>query len=128
MIDLHPTKCNLCGGRVVYTTNDEIYGKQYGSGYCYICSRCKAYVGTHLNHPKDAMGILANKQMRELKMRCHDIFDKMWNTSNERREMYHKLSNKMGIPLADCHFGYFNLGQLWKALLILKEWRDNVSN
>ena len=29
MIDLHPIKCNICGGRVIYTSNTAIYGKAY---------------------------------------------------------------------------------------------------
>lgn len=30
-IDLHPKKCNICGGLVIYTNNNLIYGKSYGS-------------------------------------------------------------------------------------------------
>lgn len=25
----YPTKCNACGGKVVKTTNDKIYGRRY---------------------------------------------------------------------------------------------------
>lgn len=32
MIDLHPITCNLCGGKVVYTSNAAIYGRSCGSG------------------------------------------------------------------------------------------------
>ena len=46
-ICLYPKTCNICGGEVIYTTNDKIYGKRYGSGYCYLCTNCGAYVGTH---------------------------------------------------------------------------------
>lgn len=34
MIDIHPTKCNICGGKVIYTSNAEVYGREYGSDYC----------------------------------------------------------------------------------------------
>ena len=47
MIDKYPTVCNLCGGKVIYTSNARIYGKEYGSGKCYLCTNCGAYVGTH---------------------------------------------------------------------------------
>lgn len=120
MVDLYPKKCNLCGGKVEYVPNSKIYGKPYGSGWCYLCTKCKAYVGTHKPRPREAMGILANGIMRQLKMECHEIFDKLWKTQNERRGCYHKLSNKMGIPLKECHFGYFDTKQLMKALKILK--------
>lgn len=50
MINTHPTRCNICGGPVTYGSNARIYGKEYGSGYCYLCERCGAYVGTHMAH------------------------------------------------------------------------------
>lgn len=74
-MDLHPKICNICGGKVIYVTNDRIYGKKYGSGYCYLCQNCGAYVGTHKPRPKEALGLLANRFMRETKMKCHEIFD-----------------------------------------------------
>ena len=119
-IDLHPTICNLCHGKVNLIPNKTIYGKSYGSGLCYACKKCGAYVGTHKPRPTEAMGILANEEMRKLKMECHNIFDRLWTTQNERRGCYHKLANKMGIPLSECHFGYFNTKQLRAALQILR--------
>ena len=121
MINTHPSVCNLCGGKVKFVTNDAVYGKRYGSGYCYLCTKCGAYVGTHKPRPTEAMGILANKMMRELKVGCHDMFDALWKTQNERRGCYHKLANRMGIPLSECHFGYFDLNQLIEAYKILQE-------
>jgi uncharacterized protein with PIN domain len=69
MVNLQPTKCNLCGGRVEYISNAEIYGRIYGSGYCYRCRNCGAYVGTHERRPKEAFGILANEEMRKMKIK-----------------------------------------------------------
>ena len=43
-VDTHPTTCNLCGGQVIYTSNERVYGRKYGSGYCYLCTCCGAYV------------------------------------------------------------------------------------
>lgn len=64
MIDLYPRKCNLCGGDVIYTSNSRIYGREYGSGKCYYCTKCHAYVGTHKPEPRKALGLLANPEMR----------------------------------------------------------------
>lgn len=66
---LRPTKCNICGGEVEYIPNKFIYGKSYGSGFCYHCCQCGAYVGTHKIRPQEAFGILA----RERKMRGNEI-------------------------------------------------------
>ena len=70
-IDLHPKKCNICGGLVIYTNNNLIYGKSYGSGKCYLCTQCGSYVGTHEPRPTEALGLLADSQMRTLKKKCH---------------------------------------------------------
>ena len=120
---LYPTKCNLCGGKVEYTTNDKIYGKKYGSGYCYLCTNCGAYVGTHKPRPKEAFGILANSSMRTKKMKCHDIFDSIWKSNKhpvvKRRKMYAWLAKELKIPISECHFGYFDEKTLDKAYEIL---------
>lgn len=126
-INLQPTVCNLCGGKVVFTSNAVIYGKPYGSGKCYLCTQCGAYVGTHAPRPHEAYGILANATMREGKKICHNIFDSMWHTRKERQDLYEKLAKEMGIPKEECHFGYFNLSQLQQAYTILINWR-NKSN
>ena len=122
MIDLHPTVCNLCGGEVVYQSNKLVYGKEYGSGMCYFCLRCGAYVGTHKPRPEEALGILANKEMRTMKSNCHKLFDWMWQDSSERHELYIALAEELGISEEDCHFGYFDLSMLNKAYRVLKRW------
>ena len=40
MVDLileKPTVCRYCGNPVVFTSNAEIYGKEYGNGKCFLC-------------------------------------------------------------------------------------------
>lgn len=127
MIDLHPEKCNICGGKVIYTTNDRIYhGKKYGSGYCYLCTECGAYVGTHKPRPKEALGILADEEMREWKIRCHDEFDKLWGDGDQRKQLYKRLSKELNISIKECHFGYFDLDTLKKSYEIIKLWEDDL--
>ena len=41
MINTQPTICNICGGPVTYGSNSRVYGKEYGSGYCYLCEISK---------------------------------------------------------------------------------------
>ena len=124
MINLQPTECNLCGGRVIYTSNAVIYhGKEYGSGKCYLCTNCRAYVGTHKPQPDEALGLLANEHMRKGKKLCHEIFDSKWKgeekASKKRRKLYFWLSQQLGIHSDECHFGYFDLHMLRKAYKIL---------
>lgn len=124
-IDLHPTVCNLCGGRVIYTSNAAVYyGKTYGSGYCYLCTECGAYTGTHEPHPEEALGLLADARMRKGKKMCHALFDPWWQTAEkkrtERQKMYAWLAKQLDIPVVDSHIGYFDLEQLRKVYKILK--------
>lgn len=128
MIDLNPKKCNLCGGKVIYTSNSRIYGSEYGSGKCYFCTNCGAYVGTHKPRPREALGILGNVEMRDMKMKCHELFDPKWKnepTSRKRhiarQKAYRQLAEKLNIPYNECHFGYFDMDMLNKAYGILKE-------
>lgn len=128
MIDLHPSKCNICGGEVVFTSNSEIYGKEYGSGRMYYCTECGAYVGTHIPNPSLALGILANDEMRIMKMRCHELFDEQWKHVRAgrkrhlaRENAYRKLAIVLGIPFEECHFGYFDLCMLHKAYELLSD-------
>lgn len=126
MIDLQPTICNICGGEVIYTSNSKIYGREYGSGKMYYCTKCGAYVGTHEPRPKEALGILGNKEMRDMKMKCHDLFDNKWKsepTSKKRHvarnNAYKWLAEKLKISVDDCHFGYFDMDMLNKAYEVL---------
>lgn len=127
MVDLYPTVCNLCGGKVLYISNSQIYGKEYGSGKCYCCTKCFAYVGTHKPRPKEALGLLADAEMRELKKECHAIFDKKWmhQPSSKKRHLarqaaYAELAKELNIPVEECHFGYFDKETLSKVLVLLK--------
>lgn len=123
MIDRYPTSCNICGGHVVFTSNAAIYGKEYGSGKCYLCQSCGAYTGTHRPRPKEALGLLADEPMRKGKVACHDLFDARWRgkpkAQKKRKDLYAWLADQMGIPFKDCHFGYFDIHQLRQAYRIL---------
>ena len=125
-MNLYPTECNICGGNVIYTSNSKIYGREYGSGKMYYCTSCGAYVGTHIPRPKEAFGILANQQMRDMKIKCHELFDEKWiheKTINQkrkaRRNAYKQLADKLCIPVSNCHFGYFDMDMLNKAYVML---------
>lgn len=126
-MNLFPTHCNLCNGKVIFTSNSLIYGKEYGSGKMYYCTNCGAYVGTHIPRPREAFGILANKQMRDMKKKCHELFDERWlkekNKRKSRQREYSLLADYLHIPVSECHFGYFNLEQLKQAYSYLQEER-----
>lgn len=103
-------------------SNAQVYGgRTYGSGKCYLCDSCGAYVGTHKPRPDEAMGILADKDMRAMKRAAHELFDSMWSSQAERAAMYRWLANRLGIDHSECHFGYFDKAMLAKSIDIMLE-------
>ena len=128
-IDLFPKICNICGGEVEYVPLEDVYGHflKHGkkSGYCYHCKKCGAKVGTHIDRPKEAYGLLANQEMADWRQRNHNMFDKFWKNREDRTKLYQKLAEEMGIPFEECHFGYFTLEELEKSYqILLKWWRE----
>lgn len=121
-MNFYPKKCNLCGSQVEYLSNAKIYGRKYGSGFCYRCTKCNAYVGTYIHKPKKAMGILADKEMREAKMKCHTLFDSKWTNSKERTACYKRLATELGIEYENCHFGFFDIPTMTKAYALISKW------
>lgn len=131
-INLHPTVCNLCGGKVIFTSNGILYGgREFGSGKCYYCTSCHASVGTHEPEPDKAKGILADAEMQELRKKCHALFDEQWlhqdNKRKARTKAYRKLSKKLGISETVCHFGFFDKDTLNKAISILEQMNKTIS-
>ena len=88
------------------------------ASFVYVCWRCGAYVGTHRNNPKCALGILADNEMRELRKRCHELFDGRWSNGRERTEAYAWLAGQMGLE--KCHFAWMDKEQLKRAVEILE--------
>lgn len=126
-MELQPKVCNICKkDTVIYASNSIIYGKEYGSGKCYYCTNCGSYVGTHKPRPTEAMGLLATKEMRDMKMKCHDLFDATWKNEKERHKArkasYERLAKDLNIPVDECHFGWFDMDMLIKAYDILLNW------
>ena len=117
MREYKPTKCDVCGGKVVWKKSSRAKG-----GYIYECTECGATVGTMPKNPKLAMGTLADFYTRKKRREVHLLFDRFWKGNLTRKKNYTKLAEEMGIPVEDCHFGYMNLEQLTQAEQILLRW------
>lgn len=54
---------------------------------------------------------------------CHALFDPLWQgkpkARKKRNDLYSWLAHEIGVPIKDCHFGYFDIHQLRKAYKIL---------
>lgn len=122
MFDSRPSVCNLCGGKVIYDKMVNVGIAPYQSGYCYYCTSCHAFVGTHRKHPKDALGILAKGDVRRMRIICHEELDRHWTTTSGKNRAYFRLSKELGIKSENCHFGYMDYDLLNRSLEIMHSW------
>lgn len=120
-----PTTCHYCEGVVSIVPNSEIYGREYGDWpWAYLCEKCRAYVGMHpfTNIP---LGTLADAPTREMRKLVKEFFNPRWERAKDRRkartEAYSWLAEQLGIPIAECHIGWFDTSVCKKAITILKE-------
>lgn len=126
MYDSRPSVCTDCGQKVVYGKMSDFNINPYQSGYCYICTGCGAYVGTHKNRPKEALGRISDKRTRYMRVVCHKEFDHHWQSTAGKNRLYHKLAKALGIKSEDCHFGYMDYEELKKAYEIMKTWEKSM--
>lgn len=118
-----PTICRYCGSPVVFTSNAEIYGREYGDGKCYLCRNCKAFVGVHPG-TDTPLGTLANAELREWRKEAHFWFDRIWKKPTRittRYNAYGYLARKMGLPREETHIGMFEIEQCKKVIEFSKE-------
>lgn len=115
--------CPYCGKQAKLVKNEVIYGRTYGNGWAYLCKPCEAYVGLHDNGKP--LGVPAKKELRQLRMKAHDSFDKIWKAEKSRlfRTMLYKaLSKYMGLSEKETHIGSFNEEQCKKVLEFTRDY------
>lgn len=131
-----PTTCRYCRGIVKLAENKEVYGKNYGKHpYIYLCTSCRAYVGTHPTAPPKPLGTLANQVLRKARESCKKPF-KLYEERMQalacgkkqgRYEAYRRLANEMDIRMEECHFGLFEADQCEQAKVISIRLLDEFS-
>ena len=113
----HPKVCNICGGKVKFNKCSK---EKSRSGFVYYCTNCYAWVGTSPKNPDEALGELANKEIRGMRVELHRWFDKLWKNHEERAKYYDKLAAALGK--SECHFSQMTMEELKKAEEIVKKW------
>lgn len=112
-----PTTCPNCGGTdIKIAHHDEIYGRAFSDWpWAYKCTGCGASVGMH-PHTKIPLGTLATESLRKARKRAKAPFEQLWRPDvRKRSEAYAALAKHLGIPVAECHFGWFDIIQCDKA-------------
>lgn len=105
---------------------DPGYPYRTDYGPMYVCVPCKAWVGCHRG-TTNALGGLANAELREWKVKAHAAFDPLWqikirrdgcSKTKARRAGYAWLADQLGIPVQRTHIGYMNLEECQQVVAI----------
>ncbi len=117
-----PNDCPYCNGLVQIVNNEEIYGNPFGEWpWAYRCKPCDAYVGMH-PQTDIPLGKLADKATRSARKLAKGVFNPLWQRGMiTRNEAYILLANHLNIPVAQCHFGWFDRSTCEKVISILSQ-------
>lgn len=111
-----PTVHEACGSAVEVAHHNDVYGREYSDWpWMYRCARCDATVGMHpfTNIP---LGTLADKALRDTRRACKAPFETLWTQHHMTRDQaYAALAQHLGIPVGECHFGWFTREQCEQA-------------
>lgn len=98
------------------------YTRDYGPTW--TCTPCVARVGCHPG-TENALGRLANAELRAAKQAAHAAFDPLWRRKMERDSVgqskarhagYRWLAGQMGLPVKKTHIGHFDLAQCQRVV------------
>lgn len=89
--------CPYCNREAEWVENKAVYGKNVGkSVMMWLCRPCDARVGCHQN-TRRPLGTLANRELREWRMRAHLMVDPLWKTGRYKRgAVYARLADAFG--------------------------------
>lgn len=103
---------------------DAGYPYQRDYGPTWTCTPCQAWVGCHPG-TENALGGLANAELRVAKQAAHAAFDPLWKRKMvrdgctqgvARKAGYLWLSGQLGLPPKKTHIGYMNLEECRKVV------------
>lgn len=88
-------EAKIVTGSMVYPNNKRVAFDRF-----WMCNHCKNFVGCHKNANKNQLrplGVIANKQLKSIRMQIHDIIDPIWREEKLKRgEVYALISQELG--------------------------------
>jgi len=114
--------CPYCMKDAVLTDSAEVYGGR-SFGLIWLCRLDSAWVGIHKNsHNHAPLGRLANKELREWKMKAHTAFDALWKDGlMTRKAAYSKMQSLLDMTPAQAHIGKFDVEDCMRLVVKLDE-------
>lgn len=126
--------CPYCQCETELVSDKEIYGpnSMFGGLFYRCVNNYDHYVGCH-EGTKCSLGRVADKKLRDLKRKCHEIFDPLWKNKpqvfSSRHKAYYWLSKQMGIADRNFgHFGMFNENQCEQAISIIENFKNSIED
>lgn len=110
-----PLSCRYCGSAVRLRRHSDVYGRNHSEWpLLYCCLDCGARVGVH---PQTfiPLGTLADKALRDLRQHVkQNLFFVIQaeKFDGSRGTAYRWLAYQLGIPVEECHFGWFDGDEL----------------
>lgn len=99
-----PVICGDCGADM--NLRPSRYGRFWG------CSNYPECKGTHGAHPNgDPLGIPADRETKNARIKAHAAFDKLHWDSASRREAYRWMQSAMGMTKKQAHIAKMNRNQ-----------------
>lgn len=91
-------------------------------GLFYGCTGYPACNGTHGAHPDgQPLGTPASKEVKLLRMRAHELFDKMWKEDGlTRKQSYRWLQDAMQMTQEEAHIGKFGKEECQRLIRVLE--------
>lgn len=115
--------CPYCGAPSKPTTGREVYPHlpQLANVRLFACMPCRAWVGCHADGRP--LGELANAELRQLRQRCHALFDALWLRTPDQHRVragaYAWLREELGLTCWQAHFGMMDRATAKRALALL---------
>ena len=114
-----PPVCDYCDKVARFHQHSDGFYNGTDYGPVWACTPCGAWVGCHKTGTGTTpLGRLANKELRQAKIRAHAAFDPLWRGKMKRDDCpqhearqagYRWLSKQLGIEPADTHIGMFDV-------------------
>jgi len=107
--------CPDCGARMVL--RDSKYGKFYG---CSTFPKCRS---AHRAHPDGRpLGIPANKETKNWRIRAHAAFDQLWLLGGmNRRSAYLWMQKALNLTSKEAHIGMFDQAMCEKLIAAVEK-------
>lgn len=123
---LYAKVCPYCKSTTEVVSETDVYGREYKGRKMIRCRnylKCDSYVGTH--DDGSTLGRLANKELRQAKIKAHSSFDRLWKEKLiGRTKLYEDLADYLGLPDKYTHIGMFNKTTCLKVV----EYCDKIYN